>query len=327
MTTISERIVVDAGERQYELVRGWGELPSGWVWGQVGAVAVDSKDNVHVFTRAEHPYIVFDKTGKLLDSWGDGIFEDAHGLCITPDDTLYFVDRDPQVVLKFDKSGRHRLTLGHRHKPSDTGYTRETREPAGPLASGGGLPVLNGVAHGAGPFHHPTDVSVTPAGDIYVSDGYRNSRVHKYAADGTLLKSWGEPGNARDLRNTRDKPGLFHTVHSVWEHQGKVYVADRENNRIQIFNLDGDYLDMWTGFERPTKLYVGADGVMYVAELEDRVSIVDLQGNVIGRFGSERSHDPGKFWGPHGIWTDSVGDLYVAEVLEGARLQKFARLK
>ena len=327
MTTISERIVVDAGERQYELVRGWGQLPSGWLWGQVGAVAVDSRDNVHAFTRAEHPYIVFDKTGKLLDSWGEGIFEDAHGLCITPDDTLYFVDRDPQVVLKFDKTGRHRLTLGKRHQPSDTGYVRETREPAGPLASGGGLPVLNGVQHAAGPFHHPTDVSVTPTGDVYVSDGSRNSRVHKYAPDGTLIKSWGEPGNARDLRNTRDKPGFFHTVHSVWEHDGKVYVADRENNRIQIFNLNGDYLDMWTGFERPTKLYVGADGVMYVAELEDRVSIIDLQGNVIGRFGSERSHDPGKFWGPHGIWTDSVGDLYVAEVLEGARLQKFARIK
>jgi hypothetical protein len=168
---------------------------------------------------------------------------------------------------------------------------------------------------------------VAPTGAIYVSDGYRNSRVHKYAADGTLEKSWGEPGNARDLRNTRDKPGLFHTVHSVWEHAGRVYVADRENNRIQIFSPDGDYVDMWTGFERPTKLYVGSDNVMYVAELEDRVSIVDLDGNLLGRFGSERSHDPGKFWGPHGIWTDSVGDLYVAEVLEGARLQKFARRK
>jgi hypothetical protein len=73
------------------------------------------------------------------------------------------------------------------------------------------------------------------------------------------------------------------------------------------------------------KLFVGSDNVMYVAELEDRVSIVNLDGNLIGRFGSVRSHDPGKFWGPHGIWTDSVGDLYVAEVLEGARLQKFAR--
>ena len=327
MAMTAQPIVKDAGERQYELVQGWGQLPQGWEWGQVGAVAVDSHDNVHVFTRAEHPYMVFDRSGKMVDSWGEGIFEDAHGICITPDDTLYFVDRNPQIVLKFNKEGRHRLTLGKRYQKSDTGYTQDVREPAGPLASGGGMPVMNGVHHAGPPFHHPTDVSVAPSGEIYVSDGYRNSRVHKYDSQGTLLKSWGEPGNARDLRNTRDKPGVFHTVHSVWEHQGKVYVADRENNRIQIFNLDGDYLDMWTGFERPTKLYVGADGVMYVAELEDRVSIVDLQGNVIGRFGSERSHDPGKFWGPHGIWTDSVGDLYVAEVLEGARLQKFARIK
>jgi DNA-binding beta-propeller fold protein YncE len=318
-------IVVEAGERQYELVEGWGRLPDGWVWGQVGAVAVDSEDNVHVFTRAEHPYMIFDKSGTLLDHWGEGIFEDAHGICITPDDTAYFVDRVPQIVLKFNKQGRHRLTLGTRGRPSDTGYTRETREPAGPLASGGGMPVTNGVGHSGPPFHHPTDVSVSVAGEIYVSDGYRNSRVHKYAPDGTLLTSWGEPGHARDLRDTKDGPGLFHTVHSVWEHKNRVYVADRENNRIQIFTPEGEYLDMWTGFLRPTKLYVDRDDVMYVSELEDRVSIVDLEGNVIGRFGSERSHDPGKFWGPHGIWTDSAGDLYIAEVLEGARLQKFAR--
>jgi DNA-binding beta-propeller fold protein YncE len=320
-------IIKDAGERQYELVEGWGQLPDGWQWGQVGAVAVDSEDNVHVFTRMEHPYMIFDKSGKLLDHWGEGIFEDAHGMCITADDTAYFVDRLPQIVTKFSKEGRHRLTLGKRGVPSDTGYTREEREPAGPLASGGGLPVTNGVGHAGPPFHHPTDVSVSASGDIYVSDGYRNSRVHKYAPDGTLVQSWGEPGHARDLRDTKDGPGLFHTVHSVWEHKDKVYVADRENNRIQIFTPEGKFLDMWTGFDRPTKLFVDKEDVMYVAELEDHVSIVDLEGNLIGRFGSERSNDPGKFWGPHGIWTDSAGDLYVAEVLQGARLQKFARKK
>ena len=325
MAMVNSPIIYDAGERQYELVKGWGELPEGWHWGQVGAVAIDSQDNVHVFTRAPHPYLVFSREGKLLDAWGEGIFEDAHGICITPDDTVYFVDRSPQVVLKFNKQGKHRLSLGKRYQKSDTGYTQDVREPAGPLASGGGMPVLNGVHHAGPPFHHPTDVSVAPTGEIYVSDGYRNSRVHKYAPDGTLIASWGEPGNARDLKNTKDQPNFFHTVHSVWEHDGKVYVADRENYRIQIFTPQGEYLEMWTGFERPTKLYVGADNVMYVAELEDRVSIVDLEGNVLGRFGSERSHDPGKFWGPHGIWTDSVGDLYVAEVLEGQRLQKFAR--
>ncbi|HUZ76166.1 MAG TPA: hypothetical protein VMV93_01145 [Chloroflexota bacterium] len=320
-------MVIEAGERQYELVPGWGNMPDGWAWGQVGAVAVDSQDQVHVFTRDAHPYRVYDAAGHLLDSWGEGIFEDAHGMCITADDTVYFVDRLPQLVLKFNKQGKHRLTLGTRGQPSDTGYTREVREAAGPLASGGGMPVTNGVGHPGPPFHHPTDVSVAASGDIYVSDGYRNCRVHRYAADGTLLHSWGEVGHARDLRDTRESPNHFHTVHSVWEHKGRVYVADRENNRIQIFTPEGVYLDTWTGFLRPTKLYVDKEDVMYVAELEDRVSIVDLQGNVIGRFGSERSHDPGKFWGPHGIWTDSNGDLYVAEVLEGRRLQKFARKK
>jgi DNA-binding beta-propeller fold protein YncE len=321
-------MIIDAGERKYELVADWGEMPEGWEWGQVGAVAVDSKDQVHIFTRAEHPYRVFDKSGKLLEAWGEGIFEDAHGMCITPDDTIYFVDRGPQLVLKFSPVGKHRLTLGKRYFKSDTGYTQDVREPSGPLASGGGMPVLNGVARSAGPFHNPCDVSVAPSGDIYVADGYRNARVHKFSPDGTLLKSWGDPGHARDLKNTKDGPGIFHTVHSVWEHEGRVYVADRENYRIQVFSLDGDYIDMWTEFERPTKLYVKpGEQVMYVAELEDRVSIVDLDGNVIGRFGSERSNDPGKFWGPHGIWTDSEDSLYVSEVLGGARLQKFARVK
>jgi len=319
--------ITEEGIRKYELVKGWGQLPDGWAWGQVGAVCVDSEDNVHIFTRAEHPYVIFDKNGKVLDHWGEGIFEDAHGMCITADDTLYFVDRQPQIVLKFNKQGRHRLTLGKRGEHSDTGYTREEREPAGPLASGGGLPVTNGVGYAGPPFYHPTDVSIGPSGEIYVSDGYRNARVHKYAPDGTLLMSWGEPGHARDLRDTKDGPGKFHTVHSVWEHKGKVYVADRENNRIQIFTPEGKFLDMWTGFLRPTKIYVDREDVMYVSELEDRYSVVDLEGNVLYRYGSERSNEPGKFWGPHGIWTDSEGSVYVAEVLNGQRLQKFARVK
>jgi hypothetical protein len=153
MAMTADPIIKDAGERQYVLVKDWGQLPEGWEWGQVGAVAVDSHDNVHVFTRAEHPYMVFDQRGKMIDAWGEGIFEDAHGLCITPDDTVYFVDRNPQIVLKFNKEGRHRLTLGKRYQKSDTGYTQDVREPAGPLASGGGMPVMNGVHHAGPPFH------------------------------------------------------------------------------------------------------------------------------------------------------------------------------
>jgi len=167
-------------------------------------------------------------------------------------------------------------------------------------------------------LHHPTDVGLSPNGDFYVSDGYRNCRVHKYSAEGKLLFSWGEPGNG---------PGQFELVHSVWEHKGRVYVADRANNRIQIFTPQGEFIEMWPGFLHPCKIYVDKNDIMYVAELDARVSIVDLQGNVLGRWGSERTHEPGLFWGPHGIWTDSEGSIYVAEVLEGARLQKFARVK
>jgi DNA-binding beta-propeller fold protein YncE len=292
--------IIDAGERQYELVEDWGQLPRGWIWGQVGAVGVDSRDRVHVFTRTNHPYMIFDQSGRLEWSWGQEIFEDAHGICVAPDDNVYLVDRNPQLVFKFTNDGRHLLSLGKRYQHSDTGYTDENRK----------------VTHAGPPFHHPTDVGVSPTGEFYVSDGYRNCRVHKYAPDGTLLLSWGEPG---------DGPGQMELVHSVWEHHGKVYVADRANNRIQIFTSEGEFLDMWTGFGHPTKIYVDRHDVMYVAELDDRVTILDLDGNILGRWGGERTHEPGLFWGPHGIWADSQGDLYVAEVLEGARLQKFAR--
>ena len=295
-------MIIDAGERQYELVEGWGELPPGWIWGQVGAVGVDSRDQVHVFTRTEHPYMIFDRAGHLVDQWGEQIFEDAHGICIAPNDDVFLVDRNPQVVLKFNSAGRHLLSLGKRHHPSDTGYTDENRK----------------VLYAGPPFHHPTDVSLSPNGEFYVSDGYRNTRVHKYGADGTLLFSWGEPG---------DGPGQFNLVHSVWEHQGKVYVADRQNNRIQLFTPTGDYLATWPGFDQPCKIYVDNHDVMYVAELGARISIVDLDGNILGRWGGEKSHKPGEFFGPHGIWTDSEGSIYVAEVLQGARLQKFARRK
>ena len=292
----------DAGDRQYELVEGWGELPEGWQWGQVGAVGVDSRDRVHVFTRTKHPYMIFDRQGHLVDHWGEEIFEDAHGICITADDTVYLVDRNPQVVMKFSKEGRHQLSLGNRHEPSDTGYTDESRT----------------VTHAGPPFHHPTDVSIGPNGEIYVSDGYRNCRVHKFNPDGTLQFAWGEPGQA---------DGQFVLVHSVWEHKGRVYVADRQNNRIQVFTPEGKHQETWPGYDQPCKIYIDADDIMYVAELGARITVADLKGNVLGRTGGERTHEPGGFFGPHGIWTDSHGDIYVAEVLEGQRVQKFARVK
>lgn len=291
-----------AGERRYEVVEGWGELPEGWVWGQVGAVAVDSRDRVHVFTRTEHPYMVFDRSGGLADSWGQGIFEDAHGICIGPNDDVFLVDRSPQIVLKFNEHGRHLITLGKRGQPSDTGYTAESPT----------------VTHAGPPFHHPTDVSLGPSGEIYVSDGYRNCRVHKFAPDGELLMSWGEPGTG---------DGQFNLVHSVWEHKGRVYVADRQNNRLQVFTPDGRHLETWPGFLQPCKIFVDGEDTMFVAELGSRVTICDLKGNILGRSSGVPGNNPGELLAPHGIWTDSQGDIYVAEVLQSQRLQKFRRVR
>ncbi len=321
--------ITESGPRQYELVEGWGQLPDGWVWGQVCAVATDSHDNVHVLSRSDHPYAVFDKSGKLLDSWGRGLFERLHGICVTPDDTMYFVDDRGHIVTKWSKEGRHRLTLGTRGQPSDTGWTKEIRDETRMLPSGThATPTKSGVGHRGPPFHRPTDIAVAANGDMFVSDGYRNAAVHRFSKDGSLLKSWGEPGNADELSNTTKGPGKFMTPHGIWEHKGKVYVCDRENFRVQIFEIDGNHVVTWPGCERPTKIYVNPrDEVLYMSELEDRFSVMDLEGNVLYRRASERSNDPGKFHGPHGIWADSEDSVYVGEVLGGARLQKFARKK
>ena len=142
--------------------------------------------------------------------------------------------------------------------------------------------------------------------------------MHKFADDGTLEHSWGEPG---------DGPGQFNLVHSVWEAEGKVFVADRQNHRIQVFTPQGEYLEEWGGFIQPCKLFVDSNNIMYVAELQSRVTILDLEGNVLAQLGDPeyRKPEPGQFIGPHGVWVDSHGDLYVCEVLMGQRIQKFLR--
>jgi DNA-binding beta-propeller fold protein YncE len=319
--------VIHAGDRQYELVKGWGQLPDGWRWGQAAGVAIDSQDNVHVYTRTEHPDMVFDKSGKFLDSWGEGVFGMAHSLYLNPDDSVFVLSHKDHLDRKYSSDRKPLFELGTKGVASDTGYTKEQRAPGSPWLSGAGMPTINGVGHSGPPFNEPTSIACAANGDIFMTDGYKNARVHKFSADGKLLKSWGEPGNAQELRNTKNKPGYFHTPHGIGVFGEKVFVCDRENNRIQVYTTDGEFVEIWTMMERPTDMYISPDGVVYISELEDHVSIRDLEGNEIGRFGSERSHEPGKFWGPHTIWVDSEENMYVGEVLEGQRIQKFARRK
>ena len=295
-------ITKGTGSYQYDVAEGWGKLPEGYSWGQIGGLAVDSKDQIYVCTRTEHPVLIFDRHGKFLRSWGEGIFLDPHGIGFDKDDSVYYVDREPCVILKYNVKGEKVWETGPRGRPSDTGFTKENKT----------------ALRAGGPFNHPTDIAFSPNGDFYVSDGDRNACVHKFNADGKLLFSWGEPG---------DGPGQFNRPHSVWEADGRVFVADRDNNRIQIFTPAGKYLDSWRDFVQPAKVYVDPKGIMYVAELKGRVSILDLSGKLLARWGdpANRSLDVGMFAAPHSIWADSHGDVYVGEVFKAKRVQKFVR--
>jgi DNA-binding beta-propeller fold protein YncE len=289
----------EVGPRKYALDEGWGKLPEGYEYERVAGVAVDGSDRVYVFNRSSHPLMVLSREGELLDAW-DRDFIEPHGAHVDQEGNVYLVDRDTYVVEKFSPGGELLLTLGEKHQPSDTGGTER-----------GAL-----VVQAAGPHNEPTGVVVSPEGNILVSDGYRNCRVHKYGAAGDLLMSWGVPGKIQ--------PGHFHLPHGIgMDRRGRVLVCDRENHRIQVFSQEGDHLDTWSGFRQPTALAVGPDGAVFVSELQSRVSVVDGDGNLISRWGGDSSHEPGRFVAPHCIALDSHGDIYVGEVLEGKRIQKF----
>jgi DNA-binding beta-propeller fold protein YncE len=287
----------------FELEAGWDSLPVGWELGQTG-IATDSDDNVYLFNRGSHPLIVLDREGQFLDSWGDGVLTDAHGLFIDADDFVYLPVRRSHVVLRYTRDGKLDRTLGTWNVPSQTGY-------AGSFG--------DGVLRAAGPFNSPTDVAVSPSGDIYVSDGYGNARVHRFQADGTLLQSWGSPGGSG--------PAEFRVPHGIWVHtDGRVFVADRENNRIQIFSATGAFLEMWEGLLRPADIFVDATGLVFVAELDSLVAIFDLQGNLLTRWENPAvERTPMK--GGHAIWLDSHGDVYVGQNQPAQRLLKYRRVQ
>jgi DNA-binding beta-propeller fold protein YncE len=288
---------VGTGKYTFELIEDWAKLPEGWVLGQTGIVT-DSDDRVYLFNRSDHPLIVLDRDGNFITSWGEGVLDDAHGLHIDDDENIYLPVKNSHVVQKYDRSGNLLMTLGEWYKPSDTGWSGNTEEPA---------------LRAAGPFNRPSDVSISPDGYLYISDGYGNARVHKFDKDGNLLNSWGAPG--------KTEPGEFHVPHGVWVHtDGRVFVADRENNRVQIFTQEGEFLTQWTGFARPCDFFIDENNVVFIPELDGFLSIVDIDGTVISRW-------DGPFGATaHAVWVDSHGDLYINQHLEGQRLLKYRRV-
>jgi sugar lactone lactonase YvrE len=319
----------------YRAVIGWEQIPAGYTHPDVAAVAVNSKGRVYLFCRAEHPVLIYERDGRFVGSWGEGIFSmRTHGITIAPDDSVWCTDDAGHSVRKFTPEGKLLLTLGENAgKPSDTGYDGSN---------------LTTVARAGPPFNRPTNLAVAPNGDLYVSDGYGNARVHRFSPSGKLLASWGEPGTG---------PGQFNLPHSVWVHtDGRVFVCDRENDRIQIFSPSGELLTIWTNVSRPGDLAIDKDGHVFVGEMawntdethldgrpfaESRscqMSVRDLEGNLLTRWGEDDPCAPGSFASPHGLCLDSHGDIYVGEVTHTAlsrggrwkpschALQKFARV-
>ncbi|HUM18252.1 MAG TPA: peptidyl-alpha-hydroxyglycine alpha-amidating lyase family protein [Candidatus Nitrosotalea sp.] len=281
---------------KFSVIEGWGRLPDGWTYREVAGVAVDRQDRAFVFTRGEHPVIVFDRDGNFLRSWGEGVIRRAHGITIDADDMVWLTDDLHHTVRKFTPEGKPLLTIGDPDKPAEL--------------------------QGGKPFNRPTHVAICPkSGYLFVSDGYGNSRVHKYAPDGTYVMSWGEPGT---------DPGQFNLPHNlVTDRDGTVYVADRENHRVQIFDGKGGYQGQWNNLHRPCGLFVDrAAGLFFVGELGSgmpvtektpnlgpRVSVLDAKGQRVARFGGQfPSEKPGEFFAPHGLVVDSRGDVYVGEV-------------
>jgi DNA-binding beta-propeller fold protein YncE len=289
---------------RYTAVEGWEQLPKGYVHSDVPDVAVDSRDRVYVITRGDPRVIVYERDGTFVSSWGEGVLtERAHGITIGPDGSVYCVDDADQTVRKFTPDGELLMTIGTSGVASDTGYDGSKQSLYDWLSS---------ITHGGPPFNRPTGLA--------------------------------EPGTG---------PGQFNLPHSVRvAADGRVLVADRQNDRIQIFSPDGQYLDQWTHVQRPAGLFIDGAGFVYVAELPwrrdqrsfvhgvrqlpPRVSVLDSHGGIVARWGNSPGAGPGRLTAPHGICTDSQGDIYVGEVLSAeahgaplppgaCALHKFAR--
>lgn len=282
----------------HELVSNWAQLPDGWSQSDISDVAVGADDRVYVFARNQRPVLVFEADGAFVEAWGEGLFAGPHGITVGADGLVYCVDNVDHTVRRFTPGGVHLLTIGTPGAPSDTGYDGDPYS----------------VSKAAPPFHRPTKACVLSSGVFYVADGYGNARIHRFSAAGELELSWGEPGSG---------PGQFRLPHSVVSTRDEMglLVCDRENDRVQIFNLDGAFLAEWTGFARPAAAAIASDGLVYVAELgrpgtaPSRCSVLDLDGRVLARWGDAGPPDaPGCFFAAHGIALDSHDDIYVAEV-------------
>lgn len=272
MTQSRHHLIVALGERRYRVERPWGDLPAGA--GTVSDVTLDGRGHAFVLLRSDPlaglpgtPVVELAPDGSRLASWGADLVADAHMLACAPDDRLFIVDRDAHEVVVCSTDGRRLGGIGRRHHPLE-------------------------------PFNHPTDVAFAPSGDIYVSGGYADSRVHRFDAEAGALGTFGELGQG---------PGEFLNPHAIWiTPDGRVVVADRENDRLQVFDGNGRHLDTWGGFKQPLDIWGEPDGTLFVTDLVPSLHRLSPDGTRLGRCRPVLN-------GAHGIWGGPDGCLYLAE--------------
>lgn len=286
-------------EIRYESVPNPIQLPTGLYLGEATGVALNSKGHLFVFTRSTRSRLFeFDANGKYLREIGQDLygFVFAHDVRVDKDDNIWCVDEGSNMVIKFNPSGQVVMVIGRRPEAVE-----------GAPASHEIPPPRENI------FNRPTDIAWDAAGNSFISDGYNNSRVVKIDKDGNWLKSWGERGTA---------PGQFHTVHAIaTDAMGNVYVGDRENRRIQVFDGEGKFLRQITSAGAPWALCITPNQVLYSSDsVPGRIYKMDLNGNVKGVFG-KAGKLPGQFGWVHEMACPTENTLYVGEILNW-RVQK-----
>jgi len=296
----------NAQPNPYRTVSDWAKLPEGRMWGSTAGVDVDSHDHIWVAERCVAnscagsnlaPILEFDTSGKLLKSFGAGMFVFPHGIYADKDGNVWVTDGQGKdgkghQVFKFSPDGKVLLTLGKAGVPGN----------------------------GPDTFNMPSDVVVAPNGDIFVADGHggeSNSRIVKFSKDGKFIKAWGKKGTG---------PGEFDIPHALaFDSKGRLFVGDRNNNRIEIFDQDGNFIDQWRQFSRPSGIFIDKHDIIYVADSESN-SVRPNPGFKRGmRVGSAKDGTVTAFIpdpvevatttsAAEGVAVDSKGAIYGAEV-------------
>ncbi len=275
----------------HQLVNDWAKLPKGWNFGECSGVATDKQDNVWVFNRGAHPVIQFGRNGNFLQAWPDIKIVSSHGARVDAEGNIWLIDVKGHVVIKLNPEGRVLMILGGRQGTPGNNDSKDA-------------------------FNEPTGIAFGANGDLYISDGYVNARVIKFNRDGEYITHWGKKGTG---------DGEFNLVHDVClDSQERVYVADRTNQRVQIFDSNGKFLGKWTDIGAPWGLiYSRKENCIYMCDgLNNRIVKLSLEGQILGTLGSY-GKTPGKLDFAHNIAVDSSGALYVAEI-KNWRVQKFA---